>query len=149
MDATDNNPDARADDLVADTAPAAPGTIAEPEVAETQSTDPIRNEEGFALIVTENGTYPANHRLRAEAMARDGVTTDADGMISDELIASTKDRLAREDAEAKANTPSMDWTRDRLVEFAARTPGAFHETDANKRAILDAINAATAAPSES
>jgi hypothetical protein len=106
---------------------------------------PKTTSEGVAVIETPNGEYPVNHRLRAEAMARDGLTTDKDGRISDELIAATAERLDREEA----GRPSMDWTRDKLVAFAAKLPGVTHESDANKRAILDAINAATAAPSES
>jgi len=145
MDATDNTPDAQAGASVANIPQAEPGTTDAAEV----SSAPLQSDTGVALIETEFGTYPANHRLRAEAMARAGVVKDEDGHISDELIASTKDRLAREDAENDASKPSMGWTRERLVELAARTPGATHEGDANKRAILDAINAAPAAFSES
>lgn len=88
MDAIDNTNEA-ADVVAIDTDPDAP------------MQPPRQTETGVAMIATENGEYPANHRLRAEAMARAGVTTDKDELISDELIASTKERLEREDAEAK------------------------------------------------
>lgn len=42
---------------------------------------------------------PANHRLRAEALAARGVKKDPDGIISEALIADTAERLK---AEAKA-----------------------------------------------
>lgn len=87
MDAIDNTKDA-AEIVAIDTDPDAP------------MKPPHQTEAGVAMIATANGEYPANHRLRAEAMARAGVTHDEDGLIGDDLIASTKDRLEREDAEA-------------------------------------------------
>jgi hypothetical protein len=44
---------------------------------------------------------PHNHRLRAEALVAKGKAEDPDGIISPELIADTKERLAREKAPAK------------------------------------------------
>lgn len=52
---------------------------------------PLVTKSGVAL---EGSTkLPHNHRLRAEALVAAGKTTDADSMISDELIADTKARL--------------------------------------------------------
>lgn len=103
---------------------------------------------GFAT----DGKWPVNGRLRAEAMAAAGETTDPDGIVSDELIAATKDRVEREVAEeerqraqVETNAPSLKWTKDELTAEAARR-GALVETDANKAAILAAIEAAPAAP---
>jgi len=109
-----------------------------------QGVDPAT---GFAIT----GDYPTNGRLRAEALARDGVTTDEGGIVSDDLIAATKDRLDRERAEEEraeaerqrteaAETPTLRWDRDRLV-AAAEKRGLVVETDANKPTILDAITA--------
>ncbi len=57
----------------------------------------------------EDGTFlagkaqlPANHRLRAEALAGAGKTTDPDGIISDELISATAERLEAEVKDAAA-----------------------------------------------
>lgn len=100
-----------------------------------------------ATGIATDGEWPINLNFRAEAMARAGVTTDPAEMVSDQVIAETKDRLdseATEAAKADAGQPSMTWTRDRLIEEATRRGAAF-ETDANKAAILDAINAAPAA----
>lgn len=103
----------------------------------------INTETGVAF----DGDYPANARLRAEALAADGKASDPTGIVSDELIAATADRVASEKAEAEANTPSLKWTRDDLAAEAARL-GVTHETDANKAAILAAITAAPAAPTQ-
>jgi hypothetical protein len=106
---------------------------------------PAMTEDGVAL----HNDYPVNHRLRAEALADAGETTDPDALISDELIAATKDRLDRERAEA-----------ERLAEAAAKAPPAVSErmkietltriaeeegvqigTDADRPAIVAAIEA--------
>lgn len=50
---------------------------------------PKTRKDGTAM----SGAYPLNHRLRAEALCKDGKTTDPDGLISAELIADTKARL--------------------------------------------------------
>lgn len=72
--------------------------------------------------IVQHGGYPLNHRMRAEAMARAGVTTDEMGLIDDDLIAETVDRLKVEDEEEAAKReaaerakPSMRWTRDQLA----------------------------------
>lgn len=57
----------------------------------------IREEDGVYLA--GKSALPVNHRLRAEALVALGKTKDPDGIISEELIADTKKRLA---AEAKA-----------------------------------------------
>lgn len=112
----------------------------EREAAEVTAA-PAMTADGVAMA----GDYPLNHRLRAEALADAGKSTDPDGLIADDLIAATADRLTRE----RADEPSMAWTRDRLAELAARTPGATFEEGANKRAILDAIKAAPTVSTES
>lgn len=101
------------------------------------STDP---ETGFAT----DGEWPVNHRLRAEAMARAGVTHDDAGEIEDWLIAETKDRLAAEDAEAESSTPSMAWKWDELAAYATSHGVEFAST-ATKQDILNAIHAPAAA----
>lgn len=65
---------------------------------ETETLPPAMDAEtGVAM----DGEFPHNHRLRAEAMAAAGVETDEAGLISDELIADAKERLAREKAAAE------------------------------------------------
>lgn len=67
-------------------------------------------EERFPGIATEGASgYPHNHRLRAEAFVADGIETDPDGLISDELIADTRARL---EAEAAAPIASETETVD-------------------------------------
>jgi hypothetical protein len=115
--------------------------------AAVDTAPPATTSAGVAL----HGEYPLNSRLRAEAMADADVTTDPDGLITDELIAETRDRLAAErkadaDAEeearrAEAAAPSMKWSEKRLRDEATRL-GLTLETDANKAAILAAIQAA-------
>jgi hypothetical protein len=102
------------------------------------------------------GDLPVNGRLRAEALARSGATTDERGIVSDELIAATKDRLEREDAEAErlaeearkaeAQRPAVS-TRlslDKLKEIAAGENVAVGENP-DKSTLVDAIEAARAA----
>jgi len=98
--------------------------------------------------IVQYGQFPLNHRMRAEAMARAGVTTDEMGLIGDDLIAETVDRLKVEDEEAAAKVeaaerakPSLRWTKDQLAEYAGKN-GVVFETDANKDTILAAIEAA-------
>lgn len=64
---------------------------------ETETAPPAMDvETGVAM----DGEFPHNHRLRAEALAKAGKATDPGGLISDELIADAKARLARlEEAE--------------------------------------------------
>ncbi len=95
--------------------------------------------------VAQRGAYPLNSRLRAEAIAQAGESEDPDGIVTPELIADAAIRLDREAAEQADKTPSMSWTRDRLVAHAATVPGATFEGDANKAAILAAIEGATRA----
>lgn len=106
-------------------------------------TDP---KTGFAT----DGEWPINLRLRAEAMADKGVKSDPNGMIDDDLIAATKTRMvaeAKEAAREAKETPSMDWTKAQLTD-EAEARGLAIESDANKAAILDAINAAPPAQTE-
>ena len=58
---------------------------------------------------TGHSGLPANHRLRAEALAAEGKRKDPDGLISDQLIADTAARLkgsAASNADDAANTQS-------------------------------------------
>jgi len=103
----------------------------------------IDAETGVAM----DGDYPANIRLRAEALARDGKTSDPDGLIGDELIADAARRVKHDDADARAAanaTPSLDWTKAKLIAHAEGL-GLTIESDANKDAILADIHAASAA----
>jgi len=106
-------------------------------------TPPATNEEGHAL----EGEYPHNRRLRAEALAKAGKTTDPDGIVTDELIAETADRLEREDRaaeeEAAASTPTMDMTRDEIDAIGARMDPPIDTTKAKDKA--EAISMITGA----
>lgn len=107
----------------------------------------IDEATGFAL----QGGYPVNARLRAEALADAGQTTDPEALIDDNLITSTAERLEAERADAqKAQadaTPSMDWTKERLLDEAARLNIPV-EGSATKAQILEAINAGQPASTE-
>lgn len=65
----------------------------------------VRKEDGVQLQGAS--ALPANHRLRAEALVAAGKEKDPDGIIGEELIADTKERLAAEAADAPA-TPAGD-----------------------------------------
>lgn len=111
---------------------------------------PVVDEATGVHMAGAEGKYPLNHRLRAEAMAAEGVTTDPDGLIGDDVIADAAKRLKADAKAAAIETPSLSWSRDKLLAHvdelrAAGRQIAPIETDANKAAILDAINAATAA----
>lgn len=124
MDATDNTTEAEKRDAA----------------FRAQGIDPAT---GFAT----DGEWPINLRLRAEAMAAAGVSTDPQSLVSDELIASTKDRLAAEEREriqADKTAPTIKWSRDRLVEAAAKV-GVVTTDEMDKATILAAIEAAPAA----
>lgn len=104
-----------------------------------------------ATGIAYTGDYPTNRLMRAEALSRAGLSTDPDDLVTEDAIADAGARLADEDAEraereraAAAETPSLSWSRDALVEYAARH-GAAHEETATKAVILDAINLAAAA----
>jgi hypothetical protein len=59
---------------------------------------------------------PANHRLRAEALVALGKKSDQDGIIGDELIADTAERLA---AEAAAAAPAKPLAEQNAKELRA------------------------------
>lgn len=70
-----------------------------PDIDEVEETAlPATDANGVALDRPEG--LPINHRLRAEALVGLGLKTDEGGVVSDELIADTAERLA---AEAKAD----------------------------------------------
>lgn len=80
---------------------------------------PATDETGVAL----EGGYPHNHRLRAEALAKDGKTSDPSGAVSDDLIKDAGERLERDakaaaDAERAATTDLRKMTTAQLVETA-------------------------------
>lgn len=92
--------------------------MAEAETETPTETAPfkVRESDGVAL----DGDYPHNHRLRAEALAADGKTSDPDGLVSDELIADAGERVRRiEEAEAEARRLDNRSKAD-LEEIAAR-----------------------------
>ena len=105
----------------------------------------IPHAEDGTGIALENG-LPINHRLRAEALVARGDATDPEGIIGDDLIADTADRLALEEKVAKADAKEEDADLARvrkmglgdLTKEAARL-GVAHESDANKPAILDLV----------
>lgn len=114
-------------------------TTEEPEITAAPET----TATGVSVVTTEQGTYPINHRLRAEAMARDGIKSDADGLISNELIADTAARLAREDAATKVTTRMK---REDLVKIAGAEVPPVPVTDEDTVAtIVKNIEAARAA----
>ena len=102
---------------------------------------------GFAM----QGGFPLNARLRAEALADAGKTTDPEGLIGDDLIALTAERLDAERADAakvEADAmPSMEWTKERLLDEAAARQIPI-EGNATKAQILEAINAGAPASTE-
>lgn len=59
--------------------------------------------EGTGVVM--EGDYPHNHRLRAEALARDGKEEDPLGWISPELIADAKGRLEAEERAERLSAP--------------------------------------------
>lgn len=77
-----------------------------------------REGDGVAL----HGDYPLNHRLRAEALAKDGKTTDPDNMVSDELIVDAGERMKRLEA-ARDEAESLEGRRKAELEEIAATEG--------------------------
>lgn len=75
-------------------------------------------ETGVAM----DGEFPHNHRLRAEAMARAGVETDEAGVITDELIAETVERLKRDDAAAAKADAAANKAGKRSSNTAGNAP---------------------------
>lgn len=101
-----------------------------------------------ATGIAYTGDYPTNRLMRAEALSRAGLSADPDDLVTEDAIADAGARLADEEAERaereRAETPSLNWSRDALVRFAARN-SVTHEPSATKPEILDAINLAAAA----
>lgn len=120
--------------------------MAEPETAEDWSAPKHDPETGVAM----HGDYPFNSRLRAEALATAGKAEDPNGLIPPELIVDAAGRLERAAAAAEKaarEAPSVKWSEKRLRDEAARL-GLVVETDANKPAIVAAIEGATAPQTE-
>jgi hypothetical protein len=115
---------------------------AQEAVVETAA--PEMTEEGVALL----NDYPVNHRLRAEAMARDGLSSDPDGMITPELITDAAERLDAEKAAADAaarEAPSMKWKLDDLRDAASKAnPPIAGAESMDKAALVDALTGAQA-----
>lgn len=80
--------------------------MAEADLNDAADFSPEALEEGTGVALTGDG-LPVNHRLRAERLAAMGATTDDAGLIDDDLIANTSDRLAAEQAVADA-VPTLD-----------------------------------------
>ncbi len=70
----------------------APEQEAAPAVAADDWSPQAANEDGIYMT----GDYPTNHRLRAEALSKARRKSDPDGIIDEDLIASTSDRLKAE-----------------------------------------------------
>lgn len=98
--------------------------------------------QGFPVL----DRYPANHRLRAEALAQEGVEADPANHITPEAIADAKARLDAEAKDAAEHTPSANWTKAQLVDHAT-SAGVDVDASATKADILNAIEAADPAPS--
>lgn len=106
---------------------------------------------GFGIV----DNFPANHRLRAEALVGAGLAEDPHGHVTPELIAGTKERLeleakAAKDAEAAAAKATNQLGRmkvEDLRDLAARETIEV-PADADKPALVDAITAARAARTE-
>jgi hypothetical protein len=117
-----------------------------PETPKLDEFTAALQEQGFGI---QEG-LPANHRLRAEVLAKLGKTEDATGYVSPELIADAAARLDAEKAEeekAEATAPSMKWSRDDLAAEAARLNIELDASD-TKATILAKIEAAPAAQQE-
>jgi hypothetical protein len=120
-----------------------------PAVVSTSELDPMTADlaaRGFGVV----DNYPANHRLRAEALFADGQTVDPANHVTPEFIAETGERVTAERAEAeraekaaRVEAPKIGWTRDRLV-AAANDVGIVVDVDMDKAAILAAIKAVPA-----
>lgn len=123
---------------------------AETEIVETApaATD---KETGVAL----DGDYPHNHRLRAEAMARDELAEDPDGLISPELIADATRRLEAEaraaelraEEERKARPPVSESMKVAELEEIAGREGADLTGATNNAQRVERIEAHRAASS--
>jgi len=103
-------------------------------------------ERGFGVV----DRWPANHRLRAEALFAAGEKADPSNYVTPEFIAETGARVTFEQSEAeraekaaKAEAPKLGWSRDKLVD-AATAAGITVTDDMDKAAILAAIKAAPA-----
>lgn len=93
--------------------------------AEAETTQPpaVEKETGIAL----EGDYPHNHRLRAEALAKEGKDEDPGGIISKEIIAATAERLALEEA-AEEQRKADEVAAEEAAKHAA------NETDEQRKA---------------
>lgn len=67
--------------------------VQQPEEVVQPDWSPQRQDENGVFMA---GDYPANHRLRAEALAKARRKSDPDGIISDDLIEQAGARLRAE-----------------------------------------------------
>jgi len=129
-------------------------------MAETDENSAAVELDPFTAELANNGfgivdSFPANHRLRAEALVRAGLDQDPHAHVSPELIADTKDRLEREaqaakDAEAKAAKDTNQLGRMKVDNLRTLASDEAIEVpdNADKPALVDAITAARAARNE-
>lgn len=110
---------------------------------EPEQTAEPANVYGVAML----GDYPLNFRLRAEAMAAAGVTTDPDGAISDDLIASTVERLAVQTRAAVRPAVNARMGIDKLRTIAA-AEGVSIDAEASRDDIVFSIEAARGAANQ-
>lgn len=130
-----------------DPAPPRPGEV------EDDATQPPEVEEGTGVALIDG--YPANHRLRAEALVADGQEVDPHGHVSPELIADTAARLAAEDKAAVTDPKrqAAAW-RAELRELepeqltVAAVANAIDPAGLSKTALINAIVTARAARNE-
>jgi hypothetical protein len=126
-------------------------TEAAPEAPKLDEFTAARQAEGFAI----EGLYPANLRLRAEALSIAGKTEDPDKIIGADMIASTGERLAAEAREAAAREKAEETAEAKEAKrLRAMDLKALHalavaeavpvESDANKTTIVKAIEDARA-----
>lgn len=118
--------------------------------AELNESTKILADAGFGVVEG----WPANHRLRAEAILKEGLSSDPTGAVTDEFIASTKERLAAEAKDAASNpvpegppVVKASMRKDALADIARAEGVAIEEGDTNQQ-MVDKITAARAAKNE-
>jgi hypothetical protein len=101
-------------------------------------------EQGFAM----HGAYPLNHRLRAEALVDAGISSDPDGLIGDDLIVDTRDRVAAEAAALVAAKRELSDMKVAELRDLAVERGVNVEPNATKADLISALQPAAAPTNE-